>query len=138
MNAPPLDVFSTADPVNRGLLDDLRAMRAKNVYPPLPPSPRVMSRTTKQIFMWNDAFARRPEAFMNCDESGNTDPATWEGRFPEYYDEAARRRYLAANPKALPPRVVPPGAPKAEPVNLEHYSKAQPLQGVLFGVPQGF
>jgi hypothetical protein len=45
-------------------------------------SPCVRSRANGRVFAWHPHFAARPEAFYNCDENGNPDPRTWQGRGP--------------------------------------------------------
>jgi hypothetical protein len=51
---------------------------------PLPPSPKLKCRRTGRLYIWEAGLASLGEdAFINCDEHGNEDPATWRGRFPK-------------------------------------------------------
>jgi hypothetical protein len=103
---------------SQSMLDELRSMNAVNVMPALPPSPRVRSRKNGQVFIWSEAFARRPELFRNCDEHGNTDPSTWQGRFPDHYSQQELGEYMGV--PARPVRETP---------------SEGPLRGIIVGVP---
>lgn len=45
-------------------------------------SPCVRHRQTGEIHVYGDFFAAFPDVWENCDENGNTDPYTWQGRGP--------------------------------------------------------
>ena len=62
--------------------DELRARGIDNVLSYLPLSPCVRSKKTGRIFPFHSSWAKRPEAFENCDENCNTDPAALQGRGP--------------------------------------------------------
>jgi hypothetical protein len=62
--------------------DELRVRGVINLGDPLPVSPCVRSKANGRLFLWHPSFARRPEAFENCDETGDVDPARWRGRGP--------------------------------------------------------
>jgi hypothetical protein len=61
----------------------LRDKGVKNIGSPLPIAPRVKRKDNGRILDWHPMFARRPEAFVCCDEYGNEDPATWWMRGPD-------------------------------------------------------
>lgn len=63
--------------------EELQAKGVINLGPFLPLSPCVKSKANGRVFPWHASFARRSEAYVNCDESGNTDPRTWSGRGPD-------------------------------------------------------
>jgi hypothetical protein len=133
-------------------LEDMRALSAVNVHPPLPPSPCVKSRTTGVVCVWCETFARRPEEFRNCDENGDTDPARWQGRFPSGYPAYDQMAYVTENPRTLHPSVepapppepmpytppfaqAPAPAPAPAPAGYAGYGAVQPIQGLILGVP---
>jgi hypothetical protein len=61
-------------------------MKAKGVvnvgFTDLPVAPRVRSRATGEIHVWDPVFASRPDLFECCDESGRTEESAWRGRGP--------------------------------------------------------
>lgn len=63
----------------------LARMGAANAVPPLEMSPCIKIIATGQVHFWTEFFANRPDLCVNCDETGNTDPAAWQGRTPPAY-----------------------------------------------------
>jgi hypothetical protein len=93
------------------MVESLRSMGAINIEPPLPMSPRLKSKITGVLYMWCESMAIRTELFVNCDEYGNEDPATWMNRMPEHYNSE------------------PPVAPKPIPL----HEVAKPIEGLVVG-----
>lgn len=59
----------------------LRELGAANwQHPPLPISPCIRLKATGEVFEWTPAFAARPDLCENCDATGNTNPAAWQGK----------------------------------------------------------
>jgi hypothetical protein len=111
------------------LLESLRSQNIVNVHPPLPASPRLKSRRNGMVCVWSEAMARRPEEYMNCDEQGNTDPRSWQGRFPEFYNPEAPDGQEPARPAIPPGALTPAGNPAVMP---------RPLEGLTVGIPEGY
>jgi len=49
----------------------------------LPLSPCLKIKSSGVIHFWSEALAGRPDLCVNCDETGNEDPAAWQGRGPK-------------------------------------------------------
>lgn len=66
----------------------MTAMGAKNIAPPLARSSHLKNIKTGLIFPWNLGMAKQFDLMVNCDASGNTDPAAWQTTVnPEEYSE---------------------------------------------------
>lgn len=69
----------------------LRSLGARNVDP-LAPSTHLKNIHTGVIFPWSPALAEHRDILVNCDASGNTDPAVWkrtapkDGEFPDAHE----------------------------------------------------
>lgn len=57
---------------------EMRALGAKNIEPPLAPSTHLKNIHTGVIFPWTAALAEQRDVLVNCDATGNTDPAVWQ------------------------------------------------------------
>ena len=60
---------------------ELEAMRPANAVPALGRAPCVRIKATGMILPWHPDFANRPDLVEDCDENGNTDPASWGATF---------------------------------------------------------
>jgi len=90
---------------------------------PLPPSPRLKCRRTGIKYIWTPSLAELGEdAFINCDEAGNEDPAAWTGRYPKGMNIQLAMMREEDRP-ALPPREVsrlrPPEAVEPAPIGAK-------------------
>lgn len=56
----------------------LRNMGATNVDPPLRRSSHLKAKRTGRVYPWSEILALQTTLMVNCDASGNTDPAAWE------------------------------------------------------------
>jgi hypothetical protein len=99
MTVAPLTDEALKDLKVRGILKDYAAA-------PLPLSPCVKCMQNGRIFDWAPIFANRPDRFVNCDEKGDEDPASWMGRGPE-----GAATGTAADPPPANRRVAPTPAP---------------------------
>lgn len=69
----------------------MAAMGAKNIAPPLARSSHLKNVKTGLIFPWSPGMAEQRDLLVNCDASGNTDPAAWKATVnPEEYSEEER------------------------------------------------
>lgn len=108
-------------------VEAMRAMGAKNVDPPLARSPYLKNINTGLVLPWSQGLAEQRDIMVNCDASGNTDPAAWAssvnpvGYSPEEQDAlmqqamtaiAGRRQHEVLMPKQEmnAPVVFPHGA----------------------------
>lgn len=57
---------------------EMRKLGAVNAAPPLAPSTHLKNIKTGIIFPWSAALAEQRDILVNCDASGNTDPAVWK------------------------------------------------------------
>lgn len=79
--------------------DELLRMGAVNVMqPPLPLSPCVRIIATGEVLEWTEFFAMRPDLCENCNEYGDTDPSTWQGRGPDHASVSALQEPPAPEP----------------------------------------
>lgn len=79
--------------------DELLRMGAVNVMqPPLPLSPCVRIIATGEVLEWAEFFAMRPDLCENCNEYGDTDPSTWQGRGPAHTSVSALQEPPAPEP----------------------------------------
>lgn len=81
---------------------ELAKMGAVNAYAaPLPLSPCLKEKQADgkgTVHKWIQMFADMPDAFENCDEYGNTDPATWVGRGPQVMRRVDHQVQSMVNP----------------------------------------
>lgn len=109
---------------------ELRNMGAANwVNPPLPPSPCLRVKATGEIIEWSPSFAERSDLCENCDEHGNTDPSTWQGRTSPHFEDNLSgdlRKVWANEP-------VKPNPPVSEPVK-EKVEVKKPILNIPPGV----
>lgn len=105
-------VYSESEAID-DIETSLREMGAVNAGEPLPLSPCLKkkgSKDPKDIVVWNEIFAERKDILVNCDEYGNEDPATWQGRGPTGYRNENNTYEV---PVQRPEQVVqPPYAPQ--------------------------
>lgn len=66
---------------------ELANMNPANSAPALGRAPCVRIKATGMILPWHPDFAARPDLVEDCDENGNTDPASWGAKI-EAHDPA--------------------------------------------------
>lgn len=70
-------------------------MGARNAAPPLPRSSHLKNVKTGLIFPWSPGMAEQRDLLVNCDASGNTDPAAWQATVnPVEYSEDERAEVM--------------------------------------------
>lgn len=66
---------------------ELANMNPANSAPALGRAPCVKVKATGMVLPWHPDFANRPDLVEDCDENGNTDPASWGAKI-EAHDPA--------------------------------------------------
>lgn len=85
-----LDAGFAAHPYER-----MTAMGAQNAAPPLPRSSHLKNVKTGLVFPWSPGMAEQRDLLVNCDASGNTDPAAWQATVnPVEYSEEERAEVM--------------------------------------------
>jgi len=115
----------------------LQEMGAANAVPPLPVSPCVKVKSTGEIHEWSEDFANRPDLCVNCDESGNEDPAVWQNRLPSGYGKdpyEAQVAYMESKPMTTPRNAVPQSVGEEVPNTVAPVG----LASQELGIPQDF
>lgn len=73
----------------------MRQMGATNVDPPLARSAYLKNTRTGLVLPWTPGLAEQRDIMVNCDEYGNTDPATWGGTVnPVDYSESEQAELM--------------------------------------------
>lgn len=75
---------------------------------PLPFSPYIKVKKTGEIHPWTEFFAERPDLCVNCDESGNEDPAAWSGKLPESLSKVQDWTRFGSHHPDVPPETIGP------------------------------
>lgn len=76
----------------------LAEMDPANSVPALGRAPCVRIKATGMILPWHPDFAARPDLVEDCDENGNTDPASWGATF-KAHDPAPAQGVAIVLPK---------------------------------------